>query len=390
MASEHVESESILVVDDEPQIRSLLGRFLRRRGSTVLEAGSGAEGLALFQKHSPAVVISDIRMPGMGGFDLLRAVRKIDAEVEVVLITGYGEISDAVEAIRTGASDFIAKPFDLTLVDHAVDSCLERRRYKAMARGYTRRLEEEVTRRTEELAHANRELEKLGKTREDFLALISHELRTPLAGMGLAELAFEEIDSLTRGQVQEMLSGIIESFRRLHAFSERALLYSRLASGGPVRRREGVDFSELVHDEVSRIAKTAADADISVRWAPFAGSMTTNGDPELLRFVIRALLDNAVKHNRRGGSAEVHLEPRDDGFEFSITDTGVGIPGEAIDRVFRPLDSPDILHRRSGTSLSLAISRLISQQHGMQLSCSSEGTGKGATFTLTCPAHQST
>ncbi|MCU0610404.1 MAG: hybrid sensor histidine kinase/response regulator [Candidatus Eisenbacteria bacterium] len=382
-----IEPTLILVVDDEPQIRALLAHFLRRRFATVIEGATGTEGLRLFREHSPGVVISDLRMPEMGGLDLLKALRDADPEVEVILITGFGEMDDAVSALRHGASDFIAKPFDLVLVEHAVSRCVERRRFKAMARDYTRRLEGEVRRRTEELVAANRELEKLGRTREDFLTLIAHELRTPLAGMGLAELALEEIGSLSREEIADLLQGILQSFRRIHEFSERALLYSRLMSGADVGHHAPINFAALVADEVARLSPRIAEAGLSVQWNP-AAELPIEGDRDHLRFLVRALLDNAVKHNQPGGSLDVRLLATDGGgFVFTVTDTGLGLAADAVESIFEPFAAPDVLHRRSGTALSLAIGRLISQRHAMQLACASAGPGHGATFTLTFPGH---
>ncbi len=377
------ERESILVVDDEAPIRGLLARALGDSCGEVFVASSGEEALRVFEERHPGVVISDIRMPGMGGLDLLRELRRRDPDAEVILITGFGEMGDAVEAIRHGASDFIAKPFDLALVEHAVAKSLERRRLKAASRDYTRRLEEEVRRRTEELVRANRQLERLAKTREEFLTLIAHELKTPLAGMGLAELALEDIGNLDLEGIAECLHGILEAFRRIHRFSDRALLYSRLLSGEP-RAAERVDFAALVVAEVDRARPAAEAGRITVCFEPPETPLEIEGDPDLLRFVVRALLENAIKFNVRGGTVWVRLEATPTGFLFSVRDTGVGIAPEAREVIFQPLASADIAHHHAGTGLSLAISRLVAASHGMSLECASEGIGRGSTFTLTC------
>lgn len=374
---------TILVVDDEAPIRALLVRLLSGSGGRVVEASCGAEALAAYSAYRPDVVISDIRMPGMDGLALLRAIHAADPDAEVILITGFGEMEDTVAALRYGASDFIAKPFDLAFIEHSVRRCVERRRLKALERDYTRRLEEEVRARTEELVRANEELARLGKTREDFLALIAHGLRSPLAGMGLAEIALDEINALSREQIADYLRGILESFRRLHLFSERALLYSRLMAGAGVHKKPGVDFAAIVREGVSAAREGAAEAGLVLTERCTLGPLAIEGDQKLLRFLVGALLDNAIRHNRPGGSVHVELERFGKGFVFSVADTGKGIEPAELRGVFEPLAAVDVLHHRTGTALSLAICRLVARAHGMEIACQSQGVGRGATFAVT-------
>lgn len=375
----------VLVVDDEPQVRGLLVRFLSGLGLCVREASSADEALAVIREEPFDVVISDIRMPGRDGFSLMRDVRAKDPDAEVILITGFGEMEDAVRALREGASDFIAKPFDLALVEHAVRRSAERRHLRALAKEYTLRLEREVEQRTKELREANEQLARLSTTREHFLTLIAHELKTPLAGMGLAQMALEEIDTLGREEICDYLRGILEAFRRLHRFSEAALLYSRLASGAMVLSPEPVDLADLVTRELDRCTERAGLLGLQISWERPPHPVEVQASAQLLGFTVRALLDNAVKYNHPGGRVEVGLEAVQGRFCLTVRDTGHGIRPEEKDLLFQPLAGVDVMHRRAGTGLSLAISALVAKAHGMELECASEGEGKGATFTLKGP-----
>ncbi len=132
----------ILVVDDEPAQRGLLAGFLRDLDAEVLEAGSGREALDLVRRTLPDVVLTDVRMPEMNGGELLRAVKRGNPEVEVVIVTAYATVPDAVASLQDGAADYLLKPLDLDEVEHAVRRAVERRHLRRENRELRRRLGE--------------------------------------------------------------------------------------------------------------------------------------------------------------------------------------------------------------------------------------------------------
>ena len=103
-------SLTLLLIDDEEQIRATVGTFLSKMGYEVLTAADGEEGLRLFEEQGADIIISDIQMPDLNGIELLRRLRGQAADVEVILITGHGDVETAVEALREGAFDFFSKP----------------------------------------------------------------------------------------------------------------------------------------------------------------------------------------------------------------------------------------------------------------------------------------
>ncbi len=132
----------ILVVDDEPAQRRLLAGFLRDLEAEVLEAGNGREALDLVRRTLPDVVLTDVRMPEMGGGELLRAVKRGNPEVEVVIVTAYATVPDAVASLKDGAADYLLKPLDLDEVEHVVRQAVERRHLRRENRELRRRLGE--------------------------------------------------------------------------------------------------------------------------------------------------------------------------------------------------------------------------------------------------------
>lgn len=150
----------ILMVDDDATIRDAFSQYLRLRGYTVTLAPDGLEALEAFAAHRPDVVISDIQMPMMGGIDLLRGLRQLDAELPVVMVSGTSDLGHVVEALKLGAWDFLTKPlYDLALLGSTVDRVTERWRLKRELKRYQENLEDLVWNRTRDLVESNKELE---------------------------------------------------------------------------------------------------------------------------------------------------------------------------------------------------------------------------------------
>ncbi len=150
---------SILLIDDEYELRSMLADFLEDEGHEVLQAGDGPEGLELFSQHQPDLVLLDLRMPGMDGLAVLDAIRGISPSAPVAVVSGAGRMDDVIEALRRGAWDYLNKPLqDMAILRHAVDRCLERARLLNEREAYQRKLEEVVENRTRELQQAKREI----------------------------------------------------------------------------------------------------------------------------------------------------------------------------------------------------------------------------------------
>lgn len=149
---------SILAIDDDPVTLGLLSDLLSVNGFQVLTAGEGREGIQLFARQRPDLVITDIQMPHMDGLELLRRVRGVDEAVPVILVTGHGDLDNALRALRRGAYDFLLKPINADILMNTVRKALEHCRLKRFERNYRRLLEEQVEERTRELAERTKEL----------------------------------------------------------------------------------------------------------------------------------------------------------------------------------------------------------------------------------------
>jgi PAS domain S-box-containing protein len=157
----------LLLIDDEPDILRVLSRSLCADGYEVLTAQNGKEGLAVFQKERPAIILTDIKMPGMDGIEVLKAIKKQDEDAEVIIITGHGDIDNAIEALKYGASDFINKPIRDEALSLALKRAEEKIRMRRQLKEYTVNLEKKVEEATRELRRKTNFMEKLIRSSND-------------------------------------------------------------------------------------------------------------------------------------------------------------------------------------------------------------------------------
>ena len=161
--STHAPQTTILVVDDKPYVLESVSLFLDRFGFKVIACGHSREALAMFKSNKIDVVLTDIKMPGMSGIELLEEIRKVDTEIPVILMTAYAELDMAMDAIKKGVFDFIIKPFKSQYLVQSIERAVEHSRLKHMEKNYKRILEETVRKRTQELTEALMKVKYMSK-----------------------------------------------------------------------------------------------------------------------------------------------------------------------------------------------------------------------------------
>ena len=169
--------EKILLIDDEEDIVRVLSMSLKSDGYDVVSALSGKEGLEVFKKESPDIILTDIKMPGMDGIEVLKKVKKIDPETEVIIITGHGDIDTAIEALQYGASDFINKPVRDEALSIALDRAKEKIDIRQKLKEYTDDLENMVKIATEEVKRKSDFQTKLIKSSNDGIVATDDDWR---------------------------------------------------------------------------------------------------------------------------------------------------------------------------------------------------------------------
>lgn len=233
-------------------------------------------------------------------------------------------------------------------------------------------------------------LEHANRSRAEFMNNITHELRTPLnAVIGFSELLKDEVAGPLNAQQAECAADILGSGLRLLALVEGILEMTRLDAAGVELVREPVDIDAVLAQRVAaqRKAADACGVTLQLHVAPDTGSVELNA--ETLQRVLDALLDNAVKFNREGGTVAVSARRAGDRLEIAVTDTGIGIAHDDLARLFQPLVQLDagLARRHGGIGLGLALARRLAEVQGGTIDVESE-PGKGSTFTLRLPMQE--
>ncbi len=415
--------EKILIVDDKPDILHVLETLLTAEGFQVRKASGGRQALDIFQSESADLVITDITMPGMDGLELIRQLKALNDEVEIVVLTGFASIDNAIEALHgNGAFDFLKKPLDhIDAFFHTIHQALEKRRLRIQNRTlleelriHRDNLEKLVKERTAELVRSNEHLqrESIERKRAEqasrqakeaaeaanyaksvFLANMSHEFRTPLNGvLGFAEMLKEDA-SLTESQ-KSYIKMIEQSGNRLLALVVNILDVSHLEAQQLELQASDFRLPEVLSGIVKIAQEQAQQKELVFHYKADTGlPASVCGDAQRLRQVLLSLLNNAVQFTEHGSVAFTvnrarrpsepveGLNAKNGNLQFSIQDTGIGIPENILEDIFLPFQQVvKGIYTQDGTAgLGLTISRRLVRLMGGEL-CVKSVPGQGSTF----------
>ena len=394
------EQPKILVVNDDPASLLALTSLLEGRADegnyTVLSARSGQEALRQVLLHDFAVILLDVNMPGMDGFETAEAIhqRPRSADIPIIFVTAFlADEIDRLKAYQRGAADFLFTPV-IPQILHAKVSVFVT---LAMKNEELKRQAEKLSQHASELTATNRRLvremeerraaERKSHAKDEFLAMLGHELRNPLSAItsasSLIGLPGAAPDTVARaraiiGRQSQHLSRIVDDLLDL----------SRAMSGKILLARQATDLSTLVASclETFRATGRTAGYRIAVDLAPG----WVDGDPTRLEQIVSNLLDNALKYTPSGGSIDIALARAGDDVVFNVRDSGVGIPSELLPQVFDVFVQGAISIDRSqgGLGIGLSLVRRLVELHGGSVSADSPGAGLGSSFTIRLPGVQ--
>ncbi len=251
-------------------------------------------------------------------------------------------------------------------------------------------LERRVAERTLQLDETNRVLERANQMKTDFMANVTHELRTPLNSViGFAELLKDEVPGPLNAKQAAFAADILASGERLLALVEGILEMSRLNADGAAAKREPVEIGAALEERVAAHRKAAGARGLTMRLEVAADTGSAELDPEALRRMLDALIDNAIKFNREGGTVAVSARRAGGALEIAVADTGIGIARADLAKLFKPLTQLDagLARRHGGVGLGLALARRLAELHGGTIEVESE-PDKGSTFTLSLPLQE--
>ena len=277
----------VLLVDDEPGIRHVLGALIKDFGYDAHTAESAREALEAFAAHPFPIVVTDIRMPGMDGLALLERVRKQAPDTQVIMITGHGDMDNAVECLRLGAADFIAKPVNEDLLEHALKRAAEQYSLREQIRRHTEHLEELAASRTRELLEAHR-VAVVGET----VACMAHTIKNLAAALeGSLFVLKQGMESGNREYLDDGWAMLEEDISRV-----RDKLLHLLRIGQQTELREcPVDPVQPVRHVAKRLEGRAASLGIAIQLQDAAGSGPIALDAERLEGCLFNLVGNALE-----------------------------------------------------------------------------------------------
>jgi signal transduction histidine kinase len=390
----------ILVVDDSIYDRELTERALRKLAAPygpvdTLGVGDWREA----ERHVDEgfdLMLLDFHLPATNGLEVLGKLRE-RVHPPVIMMTGQNDVAIAVETLRAGASDYVAKGDDwgpslCLAVERVIERVsLERElaESRAQLRAYASTLEEKVETRTAVVRAQAAEIESLylkveeaARLKAEIVANVSHELRTPLNTIfGYTELLSEHV----AGEPACMLDAVRGQARRLHELVESLLALGRLKTGSEAVNVAPFDVAELMNDLKLQAQVLNADRGLTLDWHGPAGSSVIAHDREKIRTIAYHLVNNAIKFTPVG-RVEVALETADGGVVLTVRDTGIGFPDEAravIFEDFRQLDG-SITRRYEGTGIGLGIVRRCAELLGGTIASDSV-PARGTTIVVTLP-----
>ncbi len=378
----------ILVVEDNILMRMSMASFLQSNGYHVSQAGDGQEGLDMFRRQAPDIVLLDLRMPKLDGLQVLDAITKESPEIPVIIVSGAGSMSDAIKTLKLGAWDYVTKPItDMALLEYAIVKSLERAELIQENRRYQNYLEEEVEKRTAELQQAQK-LEAIGT----LAGGIAHDFNNILSTiLGYTEMARSNLPA--DSQPAKDLEKVIRAGNRAAELVKQILTFSRQGQQELTSVR-----IQSITKETLKLLHATIPSTIEIRQSIDSNCAPILADPTCIHQILLNLCTNA-KHAmlEKGGILSVSLSQIEvseaelyegtrlkDGtyLNLRVGDTGYGMDSNTMAKIFDPFFTTKAIGE--GTGLGLAVVHGIVTNLGGQVTVSSE-PGKGSEFQLYFP-----
>jgi len=359
--------DTIVVIDDDYAMRLSCEQILGKTGFAVQSYEDGARGLEGVAALKPSLVVVDLKMPGLSGLEVIPRIQEIDPTIVIVVITGYGTIGTAVDAMKAGAYDFLPKPFSPDELRLIVRRGLERRQLVALSRQ----------------CEIERELMK-----RRFVTFVSHQLKTPLVAVHQYLEVLQRLEGKpdTEAKRAEWIDRCLVRAREMRTLIDDWLTLSQLEGGVLSRHKTDLDLRELLAHVVEEHADLAARQDVTAALEP-GDALPVHADRTCLGVLFDNLVANAVRYNRPGGTVRVEGSVTGGEVVVAVRDTGLGIPAADVPYLFdefyrvRRADA----EAPGGTGLGLPIARRVALEMGGTIEVEST-EGAGSTFRVRLPA----
>ena len=371
------ENSLLLIVDDTPANLRLLSHVLSKEGYKFVEATDGKEALEMAEKHKPDLILLDIMMPGMSGFDVIKKLKKNELleDIPIIFLSSLTETDDKVEGFRSGGVDYITKPFQKEETLARIKAHLQ-----------IRFLQKQLNERINILREREVELSRLNQKKDDLVRTVSHDIKNPLTGIiGLVKL-MRDSDKISAEEQKQMLSVIEDSGNNLLNLVRDVLDREAKKTESEELDYSEAKISELLTRVVSMHKAKALVKDISLEYSISPSSLSILIDQSKIEIAINNLVANALKFTPSGGNIYVEVKKEKEFIKFEVRDTGIGIPEKMQDDLFRDSKKSSRLGTSGevGTGLGLDIVQLYVELHKGKIWVEST-LNKGTSFFIEIP-----
>jgi len=384
--------KKVLIVDDIQSNLQVVSQIFKGTGYRIALAHSGKSALDILSQDDFDLILLDIMMPEMDGFEVCRIIRQdLKLEIPIVFLSANTDKFDVLHGFDIGGQDYITKPFDKRELLARVETQIELYQAKKQLKLVNRTLEEKVAEQTknlqlsnQELTKANEKLQLLDDVKIEFLGIISHELRTPLHGIrGFTELIDIHNDS---EEISGFLRILYDSIQRLDDFILLALNITSLKLNKYNIKQALFNIGNGFNDAIRNYDSLLRKRNVSVKLANFESPVILSGEALLINKAVNIIMENAIKHTRENTEIIVSYENTTDYHIFNILDKGLGFNEEIIKNDI-PLFFTGNKHCDNNMGLNLPLANLIIIAHNGKMIIGNHSDG-GGLVRFMLPANQ--
>ncbi len=376
-----MEKAKILIVDDKEKNIKLLKSMLHSENYQIMEALNGEEALKQVDCFNPDLILLDILMQGIDGFEVCRQIKQNEKTkmIPIVMVTALREREHRIKALEAGADDFLSKPVDSTELLARTKSLLRIKSFH-----------DELLDSYRDISEKNEKLLELEKIKEGLTHMIIHDLRSPLyAIFGFIDIMLLDRHSLAENQVG-VLENCICSCQDLKEMVEGLLVIHQMEEGKLQINAAATNMAAVIEETIDQFLLKAEEKQVSLSFHRPDRTHLIPVDLSLVKRIIANLLNNAIRHTPSGGAIEIRAEPSQNNgnFHVSVKDSGDGLAPEFHQKVFDKFEQVNLKQRGvniGASGLGLAFCKLAVEAHGGKIWVESEGEGQGSNFLFTLP-----
>ncbi|CAN5457915.1 response regulator [soil metagenome] len=365
-------THKILIVDDRPENLYSLESMLDQEDREILKAHSGEEALRIAFREDLSLILLDVQMPDMDGFEVAHMLKstKRTRKTPIIFVTAISkEKKYLLQGLGEGAVDYIFKPLDTEITRAKVETLLQ---------FYSQQ---------KELESKNTELARLNEEKNYFMGVASHDLRNPLGNIiALASFIEEEAAHTLSDDHKQYLDVIISSGKQMINMLNTLLDLTKIESGNMTLELQQIRINELIQQVITENRISANQKNISIEFSYSDNLPATLMDPMQMKQVLTNLLSNAIKYSERNTVVEITADNKEDNILISVIDQGQGIPENEQSGIFTPFYKSSVKSTagEKSTGLGLTIVQKVIDAHGGKIWVKSQ-VGTGSTFNFSIP-----